>query len=104
MAWRRASRVRHPGAQVVVNLHLKVAFDLRGELLLAAARSAPCRRAFGSARTQASSCGIVRRREEARQDGRRLLPVARFTLQLPAARAGEFVKLRLAIVFRDAPL
>src|SRR4051794_34180939 len=46
--------------------------------------------------------GLVRR-QEARKNGRRLRPFARFTFDLLLAGAGELVELRLAVVVRHAP-
>ena len=46
---------------------------------------------------------VVCGREEPREDGGRLLPVARFLVELLPAHPCELVELGLAIVLRDAP-
>src|SRR5580658_7508462 len=80
-------------------------FEFRGEVVFPQARvqEAEKTKTEGSQCAHRASLCFSRRSKEARQDRGSLLPIRGGFLQLAVARLGEFVKLCLAVIFRDAP-
>src|SRR5487761_1138991 len=78
-------------------------FPFRRQVLAPGAEYETGRRAASSMHAGVS-CRVLLGREELAEDRRCLLPIARFLLQLPPARARQLVELGLAVVLRNTPL